>query len=149
MQTANLVTKENWCHHPACRGKHKFANHLWDVCPNNRSIPHYRQQAANKEYVKLDSNKRFRQKSRYVKTSKPDTKHSQRFKEEGSKRKREVTNVPKEDTTTMLTGWNSNKRGNRASPAVRHTIKTLHQLPSAEKKRILSRKKGKERKTKS
>jgi hypothetical protein len=37
----------------------------------------------------------------------------------------------------MLTGWNTNKNGNRASPAVRLTIKTSHQLPSADKKRIL------------
>ena len=48
-----------------------------------------------------------------------------------------MTNVPKDDTTEMLTGWNANKNGNRASPAVRHTIKTLHQLPSADKRRIL------------
>jgi hypothetical protein len=37
----------------------------------------------------------------------------------------------------MLTGWNTNKNGNRASPAVRHTLKKLHQLPSADKKRLL------------
>jgi hypothetical protein len=37
----------------------------------------------------------------------------------------------------MLTGWNANKNGNRASPAVRHTLKKLHQLPSADKERIL------------
>jgi hypothetical protein len=37
----------------------------------------------------------------------------------------------------MSTGWNTNKNGNRPSPAVRHTIKTLHQLPSADKKQIL------------
>ena len=30
--SAHLVTRENWCRHPACRGKNKFANHLWDVC---------------------------------------------------------------------------------------------------------------------
>jgi hypothetical protein len=48
-----------------------------------------------------------------------------------------VTSVPKDDTTDMLTGWNLNKNGLRASPAARHTIKTLHQLTSADKKRIL------------
>ena len=37
----------------------------------------------------------------------------------------------------MLTGWNTNKNGNRASPAVRHTIKTLHKLPPTDKRRIL------------
>jgi hypothetical protein len=37
----------------------------------------------------------------------------------------------------MLTEWNTNKNGNSASPAVRHTIMTLHLLPSADKKRIL------------
>ena len=46
--SAHLVTKENWCRHPACRGKNKFANHLWDVCPNNRNSPHFKQQASNK-----------------------------------------------------------------------------------------------------
>jgi hypothetical protein len=37
----------------------------------------------------------------------------------------------------MLTRWNTNKNGNRASPALRHKIKTLHQLPSVDKKQIL------------
>jgi hypothetical protein len=48
-----------------------------------------------------------------------------------------VTSVPVDYTTEMLARWNTNKNGNRASPAVRHTIKTLHQLPSADKRRIL------------
>ena len=37
----------------------------------------------------------------------------------------------------MLSGWSSNRNGNRASPAVRHAIKKLEKLPSAEKKRIV------------
>jgi hypothetical protein len=37
----------------------------------------------------------------------------------------------------MLTGWNPNKNVNRTSAAVRHKIKMLHQLPSADKKCIL------------
>ena len=53
-QTAHLVTQENWCRHPACRRKNKFANHLWDVCPNSRNSPHYKQQASNKQYVKAE-----------------------------------------------------------------------------------------------
>jgi hypothetical protein len=115
-----------WCFHPACRGKHKFANHLWEVCPNNRNSPHFRQQAANKEFVKSDTSKQFRQKSRSVPVSKPDTKNPQCSNDGGPKRKQEVTSVPKEDTADMLTGWNPNKKCLRASPAVRHTIKTLH-----------------------
>ena len=37
----------------------------------------------------------------------------------------------------MLSGWNANKNGNRASPAVRHTMKKLEKLPSSERKRLL------------
>jgi hypothetical protein len=132
-----MVTKDDWCHHPACRGKQRYANHLWDVCPNNQNSPHFRQQAANKDYVKSDLNKQFSQKPRTNKTSKTSTKDPQRSNEGGFKRKRGVTSVPIDYTTEMLAGWNTNKNGNRASPAVRHTIRTLHQLPSADKRRIL------------
>ena len=107
------------------------------MCPNNRNSPHFRQQASNKDNVKADLDKQLSQKPRTDKTSKTSTKNPQRYYEEGFKRKRGVTNVPKDDTTEMLTGWNTNKNGNRASPAVRHTIKTLHQLPSTDKRRIL------------
>jgi hypothetical protein len=110
---------------------------LWDVCPNNQNSPHFRQQASNKEYIESDLNKQFRQKSRNAQASKPDTKNPQRSNEGGFKRKRGAPNVPKKDTMEMLTGWNTNKNGNRASPAAKHTIKTLYQLPSADKKRIL------------
>jgi hypothetical protein len=48
-----------------------------------------------------------------------------------------VPNDPKEDTTEMLTGWNTNKNGNRATPDVGHTLKKLYKLPSADKKRVL------------
>ena len=37
----------------------------------------------------------------------------------------------------MLTGWNINKNGKRASSAVRHALKNVEKLPSAEKKRIV------------
>jgi hypothetical protein len=85
MQSANMATKDNWCHHPACRGKQRYANHLWDVCPNNRNSPHFRQQAANKDYVKSDSNKQFSQKPRTDKTSKTSTKNPKRSNEGGFK----------------------------------------------------------------
>jgi hypothetical protein len=98
---------------------------------------HFRQQASNKEYIKSDSNKQFRQKSRNSQASKSDTKNPHRSHKGGFKRKQGAPNDPKEDTTEMLTGWNTNKNGNRASPAVRHTIKTLHQLPYSDKKQIL------------
>ena len=42
MQSANMVTKDNLCHHPAYRGKQRYANHLWEVCLNNRNSPHFR-----------------------------------------------------------------------------------------------------------
>ena len=72
-QSAHLVTKENWCRHPACRGKNKFANHLWDVCSKNRNSPHYKQRASNKQYVKAEHSKQPYQKSRSSHTSKPDS----------------------------------------------------------------------------
>jgi hypothetical protein len=59
-------------------------------------------------------------------TFKTSTTNPQRSNEGGFKRKRRGSNIPKDDTTEMLTGWNANKNGNRASPAARHTIKTLH-----------------------
>ena len=37
----------------------------------------------------------------------------------------------------MLSGWNPNKNGKRASPAVRHALKNLEKLPSVDRKRIV------------
>jgi hypothetical protein len=85
-QSANLVTKKNWCHHHACRRKQRYANHLLDVCPNNRNSPHFRQQAANKDHVKLNSHKQFSQKPRNDRTSKTSTTNQHRSNEGGFKR---------------------------------------------------------------
>jgi hypothetical protein len=70
--SAHLVTRENWCRHPACRGKNKFANHLWEVCPNNKNSPHFKQQASNKPAAKAEFNNPSYNKSRNVHTSKSD-----------------------------------------------------------------------------
>jgi hypothetical protein len=90
-----------------------------------------------KRFVKSDPNKQFRQKSRSVQVPNPDTKNPQQSNDGGTKHKRGVTSVHKKDTPDMLTGWHPNKNGLRASPAVRHMIKTLHQLAPEDKKRIL------------
>ena len=85
--SAHLVKKENWCRHPACRGKNKFANHLWDVCPNNKNSPHYKQQASNKPLVKADYNNQSYQKSRSIHVPKTEGRSQQRPTESGAKRK--------------------------------------------------------------
>ena len=57
--------------------------------------------------------------------------------ESGAKRKKNDFSDMIAEPERMPSGWNPNKNGNRASPAVRHAMKKLEQLPSAERKRIL------------
>jgi hypothetical protein len=123
--SAHLVTRENWCRHPACRGRNKFANHLWEVCPNNKNSPHFKQQASNKPAAKAEYNNPSYNKSRNVHTSKSDGRGQQSQSETGAKRKWVDTQDTKQAPNSMLSGWSKNRNGNRASPAVRHAMKKV------------------------
>ena len=47
--SANMAKTDNWCFHPSCRGKKKFASHTWENCFRNRKSAHYKQQASNRK----------------------------------------------------------------------------------------------------
>ena len=107
------------------------------MCPSNKHSPHFKQQASNKQPVKADYNNQTYKKSRTIHVPKTDGRSQQRSTESGAKRKKNDFTDMKDEPEQMLSGWNPNKNGNRASPAVRHTMKKLEKLPSAERKRIL------------
>jgi hypothetical protein len=48
-QSANMAKTDNWCFHPLCRGRKKFASHTWENCFRNRKSAHYKQQASNRK----------------------------------------------------------------------------------------------------
>ena len=35
-QSANLAQNTNWCFHPLCRGRNKYATHTWESCIKNQ-----------------------------------------------------------------------------------------------------------------
>jgi hypothetical protein len=41
-QSANVAKIDNWCFHPLCRGKQKFATHTWENCYRIRKSAHYK-----------------------------------------------------------------------------------------------------------
>ena len=108
-----------------------------DVCPNNKNSPHFKQQASNKPSAKADYNNQSYQKSRSIHVSKTDGRNQKRQYESGAKRKWNDNQDAKEEPDPMLSGWNKNRNGNCASPAVRHALKNVEKLPAADKKHIV------------
>ena len=48
-QSANLAQNTNWCFHPLCRGRNKYATHTWESCHRNKYSAHAKQQAKQRK----------------------------------------------------------------------------------------------------
>ena len=121
-QSANLAQNTNWCFHPLCRGRNKFATHTWESCHRNKYSAHSKQQANNHRGSSRDVSK----------TSSTDTSgRSQKRGNPGYKGKsnKQSQQHVKKNSTTMMDGLKPNKHGVYASPAIRHTLTKLHKRP--------------------
>ena len=89
-QSANLAQNTNWCFHPLCRGRNKYATHTWESCHQNKYSAHSKQQANNRKGAPRE----------VTKTSLTETSgHSQKRGNRGynvKSKKQDQTNVIKE-----------------------------------------------------
>ena len=125
-QSANMAKTDNWCFHPLCRGKKKFASHTWENCFRNRKSAHYKQQANNR-------------KDAIHRQSKFNSKNQSNKSHDGGNHKDNQSSYKNMHSNSMedkqeIKGLIKNNRGIFASPAVRHTLSKVHNMLNSNKK---------------
>ena len=119
-QSANMAKTDNWCFHPLCRGKQKFASHTWENCCRNRKSAHYKQQANNRKgaaetHTKVSSN------SKYSKS------HKEGYRKDKQRSNKNI-HSNNMDAPQEVKGLTKNSHGVFASPAVRHTLSKVNHM---------------------
>jgi hypothetical protein len=129
-QSANMAKTENWCFHPLCRGKKKFASHTWDNCFRNRKSAHYKQQASNRKDA-TQRHTKFNSKSQ-----------SSKFHDGGHRKDKQTSNKNMHSNSMEdkqeIKGLTKNNRGIFASPSVRHSLSKVHNMSNSNKKALVS-----------
>jgi hypothetical protein len=128
-QSANLAKSDNWCFHPLCRGKKKFANHTWENCYRNKRSAHSKQQASNRKDAAEAQTK-------VSSASQQNKYHKGGFHKE-KQRQNKNFNSNNLDATNDVKGLTKNSHGNFASPAVRHTLSKVHHMSNADRKTLV------------
>jgi hypothetical protein len=128
-QSANMAKTDNWCFHPLCRGKQKFASHTWKSCFRNKKSAHYKQQARNRKGA-TESHTKFNPRSQ-----------SSKYHNGGHRKDKQTSNKNTHSNSMEdmqeIKGLTKNNRGIFATPAVRHTLSKVHNMSNSNRKALV------------